>query len=292
MYICCLRALSVSQSALWASAADAFLAERNDMNNMIMDQVFPDKTLPTANIMEKEIPTITADTTLGKLLDILGLEPGQKRPQNTPKKATLLVMSGEPIVDMSGIKVFPNGYALYVNKLGKYSVVWIPYCTKFIYKFNELTDAEKQYLDAKKELSYDDISSCPWLPIITLFGEERITQKQNRGYGNKSINDDQENEEEPVVVEREDYDLEGKNFIWDDETLGVDPLDAVIRRETREEILSLLTDKQREVFVPYHKNGYSQQMIADKLGISKMSVCERLMQAKKKVEDYLRKNIL
>lgn len=262
------------------------------MDDMNIGRVSPDTMELSVNIVSKGLPTITADTTLGELFTILGMEPGQKRPQNTPKKATLLAVSGEPIVDMCGIKVFPSGYALYVNKFGKYSVVWIPYCTKFVYKFNELTDAEKQYLNEKKELSYEDIAATPWLPVIALFGEERITQKMNRGYGNKSINDGQETEEEPVVVEQEDEDLEGKNFIWDDETLGVDPLDAVIRRETRDEILSLLTDKQREVFVPYHKYGWSQQMIADRLGISKMSVCERLLQAKKKVEAYLRKNFL
>ena len=273
---------------LWASAADAFLAERNDMDDMNMGRVSPDTMELSANIMSKELPSITADTTLGELFTILGLEPGQKRPQNTPKKATLLAVSGEPIVDMCGIKVFPSGYALYVNRFGKYSVVWIPYCTRFVYKFNELTDAEKQYLNEKKELSYEDIAACPWLPVIALFGEERITQKMNRGYGNKSINDGQETEEEPAVVEQEDEDLEGKNFIWDDETLGVDPLDAVIRRETREALLNTLTDDQRKVFILYYKNGWTQQRIADHLGIDRSSVKSRLHLAKKKAKKFFR----
>lgn len=83
--------------------------------------------------------------------------------------------------------------------------------------------------------------------------------------------------------------MEGRNFVWYDETLGVDPLDAVIRRENREEMLAAMTDKQREVFVLYHKYGWTQQQIADKLGISKMSVCERLKQAKSKMRTFVSK---
>ncbi len=79
---------------------------------------------------------ITPRTTFGELLTILGLESGQKRTGRTPKRATLLAESGEAVVQMCGIRVFRNGYALYENGFGRYSVLWLPYCTRFTYFFN------------------------------------------------------------------------------------------------------------------------------------------------------------
>ena len=258
------------------------------MDNLKMNEATTDATYLSATIMPKEIPIITAKTTFSELLAILGLEPWQKRPQSTPKKASLLAMSGKPIIDMSGIRVFPSGYALYVNRFGKYSVVWLAYCTRFIYKFNGLTDAEKLYLDDKKVLSYDDLVALPWLSVIALFGEERITRKIDKGFGCKSITDSQETDEDPVIIEQEDVDLEGRNFTWGDEPLGVDPLNAVIRRETRDALLNVFTDDQREVFVLYYRNGWTQRRIADYLGIDRSSVKSRLYLAKKKAKIFFR----
>ena len=180
------------------------------------------------------MPEITAQTTLGELLTILGLEPGQKREDKTPKRKTLLETGGDAIADLYGIKVFRNGFALYENGLGKYSVLWLPYCTRFIYCFNKLRDSEMEYLSETKELPSDDFVTWAWTVAVALFGEERITQKMNRGFGNADISADGEDNEDEYNPEPEDEDLEG-NFVWDDEPLGVDPLNAVIRREKRPE---------------------------------------------------------
>ena len=67
--------------------------------------------------------------------------------------------------------------------------------------------------------------------------------------------------------------------MWDDEPLDVDPLDAVIRRENREMMLAAMTDKQREVFVLYHKYGWTQQKIADEIGISQQAITKLLSKA-------------
>ena len=240
----------------------------------------------------KNIKNITADvaitprTTFGELLTILGLEAGQKRTGRTPKRATLLAESGEAVVKMCGISVFRNGYALYENGFGRYSVLWLPYCTRFTYCFNKLRDAEKDYLRETAGLPEDGFAAWKWMPVIALFGEERITQKLNRGFGNADTKNNESSEDDEVEIEPEDIDWEGLNFVWDDETLGVDPLNAVIRRETRENMLAAMTDKQREVFILYHKYGWTQQQIAYIMKVSQQAVNKLLSKANLKVQKY------
>ena len=47
-------------------------------------------------------------------------------------------------------------------------------------------------------------------------------------------------------------------------------------------MLAAMTDKQREVFLLYYKEGYTQQQIADMLGVDQTSVRDRLDGALKK----------
>ncbi len=197
-----------------------------------------------------------------------------------------MTTSEEPLVQIHGCTLYASGYALYENGLGRHSVVWLPYCVNFTYYFNKLRDAEKDYLRERAELSDKALMETSWATIVALFGEERITQSMNRGFGNSDPSAegdfiDEENENEP-----EDEDMEGRNFVWDDETFGVDPLDAVIRRENRERILAAMTDKQREVFVLYYKYGMSQREIAEYLGINQKAVSDRLKYAAKKIQIF------
>ncbi|MBO5318913.1 MAG: sigma-70 family RNA polymerase sigma factor [Ruminococcus sp.] len=231
---------------------------------------------------------ITAKTSLSEVITLLDLKPGQKKKGKTPTRLKLTT-SEEPLVQIHGSTLYASGYALYENGLGRHSVVWLPYCVNFTYYFNKLRDAEKDYLRERSEVSDKALMETSWATITALFGEERITQSMNRGFGNADPSADGDSIDEENEDEPEAEDMEGRNFVWYDETLGVDPLDAVIRRENREEMLAAMTDKQREVFVLYHKYGWTQQQIADKLGISKMSVCERLKQAKSKMRTFVSK---
>lgn len=76
-------------------------------------------------------------------------------------------------------------------------------------------------------------------------------------------------------------------FFWNDGRFGENPLDALIRQERNREMLSVMTDKQREVFLLYYKEGYTQQQIADMLGLTKQSVSERLSTATHRVKKFL-----
>ena len=99
----------------------------------------------------------------------------------------------------------------------------------------------------------DGFKTWKWMPVIALFGEERITQKLNRGFGNADTKNNESSENDEVELEPEDIDWEGLNFVWGGGALCCPPLNAVIRRETRENMLAGMTDKQREVFILYHK---------------------------------------
>ncbi len=228
---------------------------------------------------------ITAKTTLGEVITLLGLKPGQKKPSKTPTRLKLTT-SEEPLVQIYGSTLYASGYALYENGLGRHSVVWLPYCANFTYYFNKLRDTEKDYLRESSEVPDKALMETSWATIVTLFGEERITQSMNRGFGNAESTVEGDYVDEETGNELEDEDIEGRNFVWDDEALGVDPLDAVIRRENRNQMLAAMTDKQREVFVLYYKFGMSQREISEYLGINQKAVSDRLKFAAKKAKIF------
>lgn len=78
-----------------------------------------------------------------------------------------------------------------------------------------------------------------------------------------------------------------ENLAYNEEPINVNPLDAVIRRETREEILNDLPEKQREAFILYHKYEYTQREIAVMLGISQKAVDYRLSNAYERIKKFI-----
>ena len=66
--------------------------------------------------------------------------------------------------------------------------------------------------------------------------------------------------------------------------MGENPQDAVERRETREEMLAAMTDKQREVFVMYYRDGMTQEQIAATFGITQVGVKHHLDAALEKAK--------
>ena len=68
-------------------------------------------------------------------------------------------------------------------------------------------------------------------------------------------------------------------FNWYDGHIGENPQDAIERRETREEMLAAMTDKQRTVFIMYYRDGMTHEEIADVIGVSRPAVTFRLGKA-------------
>jgi RNA polymerase sigma factor (sigma-70 family) len=238
----------------------------------------------TAGVMAVTLPQITASTTLGEVLAVLNH--GEKPKMPTPK--VLFETAGEPIAKMNDCILFSNGFAVYQNRSGR-TVVWLPYCTNFKYYFNKLRDSEKDTLKETYELPEGFLKTQPWFVAVTLIGEHRIEQNSMNRTGSRTGTSDfssQYNGDKGGEMESIAADPYRRAFNWYDGHMGENPQDAVERRETREEMLAAMTDKQREVFVMYYRDGVTQDQIAEFLGISKMSVNERLRYALTKAKNF------
>ncbi len=230
------------------------------------------------------LPEITVRTTLGELLTMLDL--GEKTPVPTPRE--LFETAGEPIAKMNGCTLFRNGYVIYQNFTGR-TVVWLPYCTNFTYHFNKLKDSEKDTLRETYCLPEGYLEKQRWVVAVTLIGDHRIERNaMNRTGSRKDTVDlaskdrgDKDGAMEEIVA-----DPYRRAFNWYDGRMGENPLDAIERRETREAMLAAMTDKQREVFIMYYRDGMTQEQIASILNITQVGVKHHLDAALEKVKKY------
>ncbi len=229
--------------------------------------------------------TITPRTKLGEVLEMLDL--GEK-PAKTPSVKALYEESA-PIVEMNGCALFRNGFVVYTNRSGR-TVIWLPRCTHFTYYFNKLRDAEKDTLHETFTLPEGYLEKQRWVVAVTLIGEHRIeANAMNRTGSRKDTVDlaskdrgDKDDRVEEVVA-----DPYRRAFNWYDGHIGENPLDAIIRRENREEMLAAMTDKQREVFIMYYRDAMTQEQIATIVGIAQQNVNKRLKAALNVARKYI-----
>ena len=229
---------------------------------------------------------ITETTTLSELLTIIG---DVKKAYKTPTPKALRETAGKPLVETYDSKVYANGYAVYDNG-SRRTVLWLPSCVSFEYHFNPKKDGE-QGTEIKDNDTMPEglLKSQPWTIAVALIGEHRIetnsVNRQSSRTGTRDFdyndNGDKDGDAEEAVDEsyRNDY-------IWSDGWLGEDPIQYVLRKERQEEIKALLTDKQWEAFVLYYKEGYTQQEIADMLGIRQQKVSRRLCLSLEKIKKF------
>ena len=229
--------------------------------------------------------TITPRTKLGEVLEMLDL--GEK-PAKTPSVKALYEESA-PIAEMNGCALFRNGFVVYTNRSGR-TVIWLPRCTHFTYYFNKLRDAEKDTLHETFTLPEGYLEKQRWVVAVTLIGEHRIeANAMNRTGSRKDTVDlaskdrgDKDDRIEEVVA-----DPYRRAFNWYDGHIGENPLDAIIRRENREEMLAAMTDKQREVFIMYYRDAMTQEQIAATIGVSRPAVTVRLSYALEVARKFL-----
>lgn len=224
---------------------------------------------------------ITENTTLGELINILGdIEKADKTPTSKALRET-----AEPLADMQGCTLYANGYAVYDNCCGR-TVMWIRSCVSFTYYFDKLREAEKDYMRETEALPEGFLESLPWFMALTIVGDHRIeVNLLNRRQGGRNGSKDYRTDDYGDHAEQEES--YRRSYSWNDGYVGESPEAAYIREETRSEMLSGMTDKQREVFVLYYQNGYTQQEIADMLGVAQRSICERLEGALKKAKKLI-----
>lgn len=230
--------------------------------------------------------TLYAGASLRNLIDILG---PVKKAEKTPTSRKLREEAGEPIITTDSILIYACGYAVYENESGR-TVMWVPGCTSFTYYFDRLTDAEQMYMDQKGTLPEGMLEEMPWEMVLTLIGDHRIeANRMNCAMGSRKGTEAQD---EILYGDKADDAEEAreksyrKEYLWREDKIGESPETIYIRKETREEALAAMTDRQREVFFFYYEEGYRQREIAEMLGIGQRSVADRLEGALRKVKQY------
>lgn len=249
----------------------------------------------TAAIPEtKESFNITENTTLGELLKLLNL--GEK-PHEIPTPKKLRENAGKPIafypmfgsmpVENVECTVYSNGFAVYDNGSGR-TVIWLPDCTSFTYIFAKPKASEEGMLPYKEEIPDEMLESLSWFTAVTLIGDHRVEYNlMNRKSGRSmSVNYDSYDYDDKHYADDDEKNQYRCAFFWNDGRFGENPLDALIREERNKEMLAAMTDKQREVFLLYYKDGYTQQQIADMLDVDQTSVRDRLDGGLKKIKKF------
>lgn len=221
--------------------------------------------------------------TLKSLIETLG---DVKKADKTPTSRKLREEAGEPFISTDNFLIYPCGYAVYENESGR-TVMWVPGCTRFTYYFNKTTNAEKDIINETDVLPEGMLESLPWEMVLTLIGDHRIEANSlNRAGGRSGRADFQSQDDGDKDGDVEDAIEESyrREFKWRGDRIGENPETIYIRNETREEALADMTDKQREAFLLYYEEGYRQDEIARKLGISHQAVCKLLNKALQRVK--------
>lgn len=229
--------------------------------------------------------TITEKTTLGELLTLLNLA---EKSGKTPTPRELFETAGDPIAETNDCTLFSNGFAIYQNITGR-TVVWLPYCKNFTFYFTKLRDSEKDTFRESYELPDGFLSSQPWILAVTLIGDHRIEANSMNRTGSRKDTTDYDsasNGDKDGDAEQALADPYRRAFNWYDGRMGENPQDAVERRETREEMLADMTDKQREAFIMYYRDCMTLEEIAAVLGINHRAVGFRLDGALKKAKKF------
>lgn len=263
-------------------------------------------TKETNEVNETKELTITENTTLGELLKLLNL--GEK-PCETPTPKKLRENAGQPVAfypmsDLSGWTdltdltelsdtnigciVYSNGFAVYDNGSGR-TVLWLPDCTSFTYVFTRPKAAEEGKLPYKEQISDETLESLSWFTAVMLIGDHRvesnILNRKSSRKGSRAYDvDDCGDKCGKIEAAIEDSYME--KFFWAEGRFGENPLDALIREERYNEMLEVLTDKQRTAFRLYYKEGYTQQQIAEMMGCVVSMVNKHLSVSLKKLNKY------
>ncbi len=159
----------------------------------------------------------------------------------------------QPLGD-GGLWVYANGFALY--RFGKRTTVL---------RVARASTHTYEFADGDKSCSLND---QPWATALVLYGEGRIEQNIREWDERRSLhydgfddfNENDEQESDVVLTSADDV-----------EAVVMDKLD-----NRMEQMLDCLTVRQRQVVEMYYCQGFTQQVIADRLGITQQ-VVDRLI---------------
>ena len=153
----------------------------------------------------------------------------------------------------------------------------------------KLRDSEKDTLFENYELPEGFLESQPWIIAVTLIGDHRIERNSMNRTGSRNDTVDlvsKDTGDKDDAMEKVMADPFCRAFNWYDGRMGENPLDAVERRETRNEMLAAMTDKQREVFILFYREGMTQEQIAAVFGLSRRTIREHLTCALERAKKF------
>jgi len=196
-------------------------------------------------------------------------------------------------------EAYENGYAVYDNGDRK-TVIWIPDCTKVAQYYYPLSYDEKVKRDRQLRNEDADPDSSR-IVEGTESGEDRLTEEQLAGMpwylatviaGENRI---ENNLEHPMSAgNRSDGYVEDcgpSRYSWSCGARFQNPEDIVLQKEEKAERCAALSEKQREVYQLYYVDSFTQEEIAETLGISQQAVNYRLESVRKKIAEYYERNL-
>lgn len=163
------------------------------------------------------------------------------------------------------ISVYPSGFALAIN--GKhYAVIRVDACGDYTYKHTDSTLSDPEFMKPMR-ISEAEFLDRAWPIRVMLTADDQLQKNEDELEGNWI-------KKHPQIVER----------VWkDQESMAQSSEDTVIAKMEREEMLRLLTEKQRRVFILYYDCGYTQREIAEMLEVSKTAIFKSLQASLKKL---------
>ena len=180
---------------------------------------------------------------------------GTKMPTARNLRETGRTVAEKHLKNDTWITAYQNGYALY-HASGHYTVFPIHTCGAYLYVSNGVSSYLPEHFFEKE----------PWYVRLVLEGEDRLDRNQRAKEQERTVSYSAISEEWEVIGNAEG-----------------NPLEYLVYRENRKEILHCLTKRQREAVSLCFFQQKSRKEAAKELGISSPAVSAILLQAARRL---------
>ena len=192
--------------------------------------------------------------------------------------AKFIRSSGAPIAVYEStdyqIAVYPCGFA--IGRSGRRTVgVRVDECRDYRYLVDNGEKTAFQYGgdDLQHYFPEDFFLDQPWPLRLMMAVDDQLQKNEDdreRGWISKH----------PEIPDDKNW-MNGGHYSFED---------ALIHRMEMEEVLELMTEKQRQAFVLYYKHGYTLEEIGRMMGVSQVAISKHLRTALEKVKKYYSNN--